>query len=504
MAKNNASAAKKTYGREKDVNKFALIVILLFGVIVMAGYVLDYSKDIIEFKILLEVLITAGISILSGIIMYFKKKDGRLFRYVTLITFMIMYATAVMGAKNDVAFVMIFPIAMVYILYFDTKVITILAVIATFINFGDIWYVVNKLEKTHSGNEVDTTSLIVQGVCVCIALTVLSITTSLANKNNESKLKEIDAERLKSTDLLNDVLNLVEIVKKNTIAADENLDELCRNVDTTSSALSDISEGNNSNAESIEQQTVMTGNIQDMILNTKDMSNRMLKLAEESMKAVSGGKESVDNLLEQSKRSEIANEKVVNAVTGLVKNAAKVEEITNEIFSISSQTNLLALNASIESARAGEAGRGFAVVADEIRKLAEQTRELTEGIQKIVGELQVNAGNAKEIVDEVRATTETERQLIENADRNFEGIGSRMSTLNTDVHEINNKIEEILESNNVIVDSITQISAVSEEVAVSTQQAVEMSEDTNLKAKQTSELFVELRNTVSKIDKYIE
>ena len=65
------------------------------------------------------------------------------------------------------------------------------------------------------------------------------------------------------------------------------------------------------------------------------------------------------------------------------KSVDRVNELTNEILSISSQTNLLALNASIEAARAGEAGRGFAVVADEIRELADSSRETASNIQNI-------------------------------------------------------------------------------------------------------------------------
>ena len=86
---------------------------------------------------------------------------------------------------------------------------------------------------------------------------------------------------------------------------------------------------------------------------------------------------------------------------------AKINELTNEILNISSQTNLLALNASIEAARAGEAGRGFAVVADEIGKLASNSAETANNIQKIstmvtqaVEELSKNADDMLQFIDE--------------------------------------------------------------------------------------------------------
>ena len=65
------------------------------------------------------------------------------------------------------------------------------------------------------------------------------------------------------------------------------------------------------------------------------------------------------------------------------KQVERINELTNDILSISSQTNLLALNASIEAARAGEAGKGFAVVADEIRQLADSSKQTADRIQEL-------------------------------------------------------------------------------------------------------------------------
>lgn len=95
---------------------------------------------------------------------------------------------------------------------------------------------------------------------------------------------------------------------------------------------------------------------------------------------------------------EVLNEAIEDS-----KSVDQVNNLTNDILSISSQTNLLALNASIEAARAGEAGRGFAVVADEIRQLADSSRETANRIQEInsiVTQAVHNlAGNANNLVE---------------------------------------------------------------------------------------------------------
>lgn len=98
---------------------------------------------------------------------------------------------------------------------------------------------------------------------------------------------------------------------------------------------------------------------------------------------------------------------------------------------------------------------------------------------------------------------DTEHELIINASTQFGEIGSRMGVLHTNVQEIYKKIEEILESNNAIVDSIHHISAVSEEVTASTQQAAELGADTSQKAEQARGLMMGLLETVKVIDRYL-
>ena len=181
----------------------------------------------------------------------------------------------------------------------------------------------------------------------------------------------------------------------------------------------------------------------------------------------------------------------------LQERSESVREITDMILNISSQTNLLALNASIEAARAGEAGKGFAVVADEIRQLAEQTKSATEQITAILDQLAKDADEVAGRVDESVALSNAQRELADNAAERFAEISNNVELLNTGANEMTSLMEQLVEANRLIIDSVSTLSASSQEISASTQEVSNSSEDNVRLVRQFSEIMADISSKLS-------
>ena len=147
-----------------------------------------------------------------------------------------------------------------------------------------------------------------------------------------------------------------------------------------------------------------------------------------------------------------------------------ITQITAVISGISSQTNLLSLNASIEAARAGEMGKGFGVVADEIKKLAQQSYLSSTEIDKIIQGVQNQIDITTETIALTTKTIEAQTQSVNETNETFLSISNAVDELFAQLIEVKKGINILNEFKDTLSESITNIAAVAQETAASTQE----------------------------------
>ncbi len=198
------------------------------------------------------------------------------------------------------------------------------------------------------------------------------------------------------------------------------MEELSASMEEISSTITDINE----NVGTVDANVIeLSDTSQGLYDYAEEMQKRAEKLEKNAIENRQHTSDIINNIIDKLKRA-IENSKSVD----------RVNDLTDEILSISSQTNLLSLNASIEAARAGEAGRGFAVVADEISQLANSSREAANNIQTI-NNMVVEAVN--ELIDSADTIV---KYINENVLPDYEGFVSAGKQYNDDAVHINEAV----------------------------------------------------------------
>ena len=302
--------------------------------------------------------------------------------------------------------------------------------------------------------------------------------TSLLVNFSKENTAAIESEATHRAEVAETVNTIVEKLDKDFHEVLDKLQNINEEMEATNLSMEQIAGSSESTAEAVEHQAEMTGEIQGRLETANETAKKAKEVTENLQETVENGKKMADDLHAKSVLVDQNTARISETVEELVQNVDKVSSITASILSISSQTNLLALNASIEAARAGEAGKGFAVVADQIRTLAEETKVSTEKITEIITEL-TNVTN--ETQSELEAAVESiaiQRQRVEEVTASFNTVEAGMQELGDGVESISSEVGEVLTANSKIVESISTLSAASEEVLAGTQMSKETIERT--------------------------
>lgn len=301
---------------------------------------------------------------------------------------------------------------------------------------------------------------------------------NIQQHERDLKRKDEIGEIVQATyNLKNSFMNIVTEVKQTAsslLAASEELEQVSEQTAITTEgierAVEDVADGAMSQAESTEEASKQTIIMGENVENTSKAVQELHVNAAKMKEAGSVALNTLNELNDINEKTKIEIDTIYRQTNETNDFAQKIQEAAEIITSIAAETNLLSLNASIEAARAGDLGRGFAVVADHITKLAEESGKSAKEISNVIHTLIENSNRAVETMQEVKGTIDIQNKHLNRTKDNFMTVYDGINHSTNQIEQIANDTKELNNVRIMVVDIISNLSAISEENAASTEE----------------------------------
>lgn len=458
------------------VNKVALIIIEIINISLILGYISDYMTGTSSLWYFVVFEICAVITFIMVPVAY--KMWPNKMNYIAFGCFAVVYAIGCLGAHTDVAFVMAFPIVVVFVLYYNYKLINIMTIIFNVIVAADIVYIIFVNKELHSGVPINSSVLLMEFLGTTIFLVAVRVVTKISNQNNKEKIDQIQSVADKVNQSINSINGEVVDLEEASQAVKGAMDEINQGVDNV--------------VEAVQNQMLQTEAIQSRIESVQASAGKISENVSATLESVEHGNTEIGVLADQTDTSVVISETVTRDLAELKERVEAMGSITKIIENIAFQTNIMALNANVEAARAGEAGRGFAVVATEISSMAAKTKEATDNIEDIIKNANSSLNTLTSSIEKLDSIILSEKTQASQTTKVFADIQKNTEEVESHISEFIDYIKGLSYANSEIVQSVQTISAATEQVSALTSEAANMETNNALAvqniAKQVGEL----------------
>ena len=441
-------------------NKTAIIGFTIIDIIIPLAYALEVVKGARSTGSYLVVLIFSIVPMMLCWITYKVRKESLSIRYVGGIGFLLLYSYIMFTTSTDMTFCYIIVIYVILMVYADWKYSLFISGYALILN------VVKVVAKAVTTGLTETEITNMEITLACIVLTTIfgMMAISKITRINSHNLRKADDEKRHSVGLLDKILQVAECMREKIEASHQVSDHLNTSVENTWRAMHQLNQGTEEVVAAISQQRNNTEEISRLVTGVEASVEDVTKSLEETREGLRHGKQVMEELLIQVKKSENAGNLVAREMEELRNYTQQMNTVMGLILNVAKQTGLLSLNASIEAARAGEAGRGFSVVASEISNLANQSSEATGDIEVLISNMIESVLRVGKAVDEMVESSEMQNHYVEETAKNYEAIGENTLRISDKAQLLERNVEEVGRANREIVTQIEQLSATTEEL----------------------------------------
>lgn len=467
----------------RKTNKRVMIASFLLILLAISGYMMEYIRGARTISYVLTLSLCLLVPIIFTFIFYQIPRFVDHFKSIALYSFILSWMIMLTFSPKVIQFTLIFPLIIVYVLYFDKKLMRNASILIFVFGIFKVLLNTNYYGMTDDSMSTQHTVFILALVAYGFAT---YNTISFSMKIRGQQLSSILEEKEKNTQLLKEMTEVLGVIQRTTHGVFSIYDDLLQTSDQAAATIGQLSENMNGIAISISSQNDNSELMQKKLLLTADLSRNAVEQTHHSTQQIYAGRETIAELDTSALTVNQNNDHVLNRMVELEKNTLEIKSIIDIIQKIAAQTNLLALNASIESARAGESGRGFGVVAESIRELSIRTSQSLEGINQLMAKLGQSASESLSAAEASKSLGALEQQLIHDSKGIFDDINTAIEVVNACISSTAQTNAEIVTSNQVVVDCIANVSSVVQEAAANAEIATEMvntNKELTLKAK---------------------